>query len=228
MLADLNCWSSAPGHRAGRPCNSPSPAQHPTKTWPQWVNGTERVICSTAGRGQLRRTWLIAHSNVNGATQERTYAFVKGIDDHCNSRCHLRQICAKMASSEMALTTGRFPCRRYLSLKPRRGRRSCPTIICGSAFARRAAPTAGGLQGLSRARAWALVQQRRDRGVDYHLYRTEILGPLDPRLIADALLALGNGRVPVLLCYEQPELRPMVSPRDGGRVAGRGPRRRGA
>ncbi|HXP75974.1 MAG TPA: hypothetical protein VN823_17655 [Stellaceae bacterium] len=34
----------------------------------------------------------------------------------------------------------------------------------------------------------------------YHLYRTEILGPLDPRLIADALLALGNGRVPVLLC----------------------------
>jgi hypothetical protein len=38
----------------------------------------------------------------------------------------------------------------------------------------------------------------------YHLYRTEILGPLDPRLIADALLALGNGRVPVLLCYEQP------------------------
>jgi hypothetical protein len=39
----------------------------------------------------------------------------------------------------------------------------------------------------------------------YHLYRTEILGPLDPRLIADALLALGNGRVPVLLCYEQPD-----------------------
>ncbi len=38
----------------------------------------------------------------------------------------------------------------------------------------------------------------------YHLYRTEILGPLDPRFIADALLALGNGRVPVLLCYEQP------------------------
>jgi hypothetical protein len=38
----------------------------------------------------------------------------------------------------------------------------------------------------------------------YHLYRTEILGPLDPTLIADALLALGNGRVPVLLCYEQP------------------------
>jgi hypothetical protein len=39
----------------------------------------------------------------------------------------------------------------------------------------------------------------------YRLYRTEILGPLDPRLIADALLALGNGRVPVLLCYEQPD-----------------------
>ena len=62
----------------------------------------------------------------------------------------------------------------------------------------------------------------------YHLYRTEILGPLDPRLIADALLALGNGRVPVLLCYEQPELRPMVSPGDGGGVAGRGHRRHGA
>jgi hypothetical protein len=33
------------------------------------------------------------------------------------------------------------------------------------------------------------------------LYRSEILGPLDPRVV---LLGLANGRVPVLLCYEQP------------------------
>ena len=38
----------------------------------------------------------------------------------------------------------------------------------------------------------------------YQLYRTEILGRLDPRLVADALLGLGGGRVPVLLCYEPP------------------------
>jgi hypothetical protein len=34
-------------------------------------------------------------------------------------------------------------------------------------------------------------------------YRAEILGPLDPRQVADDLLALGNGRIPVLLCYER-------------------------
>ena len=38
----------------------------------------------------------------------------------------------------------------------------------------------------------------------YRLYRTEILGRLDPRLVADALLGLAGGRVPVLLCYELP------------------------
>lgn len=36
------------------------------------------------------------------------------------------------------------------------------------------------------------------------LYRTEILGRLDPRLVADALVGLAAGRVPVLLCYERP------------------------
>jgi len=36
------------------------------------------------------------------------------------------------------------------------------------------------------------------------LYRSEILGRLDPRVVADALLGLANGRIPVLLCYEQP------------------------
>ena len=38
----------------------------------------------------------------------------------------------------------------------------------------------------------------------YKLYRTEILGCLDPRVVADALLGLAAGHVPVLLCYEQP------------------------
>lgn len=38
----------------------------------------------------------------------------------------------------------------------------------------------------------------------YRLYREEILGPLDPKLIADSLLDMGNGRIPVMLCYEQP------------------------
>jgi hypothetical protein len=41
-------------------------------------------------------------------------------------------------------------------------------------------------------------------GEYYRLYRTEILGPLDPKLIAESLLALGNGRVPFLLCHERP------------------------
>lgn len=34
-------------------------------------------------------------------------------------------------------------------------------------------------------------------------YRAEILGPLTPRQVADDLLALGNGRIPVMLCYER-------------------------
>jgi hypothetical protein len=43
-------------------------------------------------------------------------------------------------------------------------------------------------------------------GIDeyYHRYRTEILGPLDPRAIADTLTNLAGGLVPVLLCYERP------------------------
>jgi len=36
------------------------------------------------------------------------------------------------------------------------------------------------------------------------LYRTEILGRLDPRLVVDALVGLAAGRVPVLLCFERP------------------------
>ena len=36
------------------------------------------------------------------------------------------------------------------------------------------------------------------------LYAEEILAPLDPRLVADALVCLGDGRVPVLLCFERP------------------------
>ena len=45
-----------------------------------------------------------------------------------------------------------------------------------------------------------------DVGIEEYckLYRTEILGCLDPRVVADALLGLAAGRVPVLLCYEQP------------------------
>jgi hypothetical protein len=43
-------------------------------------------------------------------------------------------------------------------------------------------------------------------GIDeyYHLYRTEILGPLDPRRVADDLTRLAGGLVPVILCYERP------------------------
>src|ERR1019366_452407 len=38
----------------------------------------------------------------------------------------------------------------------------------------------------------------------YHLYRTEVLGPLNPRTVADDLVRLGGGLVPVILCYERP------------------------
>ena len=43
-------------------------------------------------------------------------------------------------------------------------------------------------------------------GIDeyYHRYRTEILGPLDPGLVADDLLRLGAGSIPVMLCFERP------------------------
>ena len=43
-------------------------------------------------------------------------------------------------------------------------------------------------------------------GIDeyYHLYRTEILAPLDPRAVADDLIRLAGGLVPVILCYERP------------------------
>jgi hypothetical protein len=41
--------------------------------------------------------------------------------------------------------------------------------------------------------------------VEYvQLYRAEILAPLDPRAVADELLAMAAGRVPVLLCFERP------------------------
>lgn len=36
-----------------------------------------------------------------------------------------------------------------------------------------------------------------------HLYRTEILGPLDPRVVAAELAAMANGGVPVMLCFER-------------------------
>jgi hypothetical protein len=38
----------------------------------------------------------------------------------------------------------------------------------------------------------------------YNLYRTEILAPLDPRAVADDLIRLAGGLVPVILCYERP------------------------
>ena len=43
-------------------------------------------------------------------------------------------------------------------------------------------------------------------GIDeyYSRYRTEILGPLDPRKVRDDLDGLAAGRTPVLLCYERP------------------------
>ena len=43
-------------------------------------------------------------------------------------------------------------------------------------------------------------------GVDeyYHRYQTEILGPLDPRVIAAELVDLARGGIPVMLCYERP------------------------
>jgi hypothetical protein len=37
----------------------------------------------------------------------------------------------------------------------------------------------------------------------YRLYRTEILGLLDPRVIASELIDLAGGKEPVLLCYER-------------------------
>jgi hypothetical protein len=43
-------------------------------------------------------------------------------------------------------------------------------------------------------------------GIDeyHHLYRTEILGPLDPRTVVSALNELAGGLIPVVLCYERP------------------------
>ena len=43
-------------------------------------------------------------------------------------------------------------------------------------------------------------------GIDeyYHLYRTEILHPLNPHTVADDLTRLAGGLVPVILCYERP------------------------
>ena len=43
-------------------------------------------------------------------------------------------------------------------------------------------------------------------GIDeyYTRYRTEILGPLDPRKVADDLRRLSLGKIPTLLCYERP------------------------
>lgn len=38
----------------------------------------------------------------------------------------------------------------------------------------------------------------------YHRYRTEILGPLNPRTVAEDLHRLAGGKVPVILCYERP------------------------
>jgi len=38
----------------------------------------------------------------------------------------------------------------------------------------------------------------------YHLYRTEILGPLNPRAVADELAEMALGHIPVLLCFERP------------------------
>ena len=37
----------------------------------------------------------------------------------------------------------------------------------------------------------------------YHRYRTEILGPLDPRAVAAELADMANGGVAVMLCYER-------------------------
>jgi hypothetical protein len=43
-------------------------------------------------------------------------------------------------------------------------------------------------------------------GVDeyYHRYQTEILGALDPRVIAAEMIDLARGGIPVMLCYERP------------------------
>ena len=49
----------------------------------------------------------------------------------------------------------------------------------------------------------------------YQLYRTEILGRLDPRAVADHLTQLSGGRVPVLLCYERPPAQPAMISGDG-------------
>ncbi len=42
-------------------------------------------------------------------------------------------------------------------------------------------------------------------GILHHLYRTEILSALDPRVVAEELTAMAGGRVPVMLCYEKPD-----------------------
>jgi hypothetical protein len=37
----------------------------------------------------------------------------------------------------------------------------------------------------------------------YYLYRSEILAPLDPRVIASELIDLAKGSIPVMVCYER-------------------------
>jgi hypothetical protein len=44
-------------------------------------------------------------------------------------------------------------------------------------------------------------------GVDEYCYRyrTEILGRLNPKVVADRLTRIAEGRTPVLVCYERPD-----------------------
>ena len=49
----------------------------------------------------------------------------------------------------------------------------------------------------------------------YYLYRTEILGRLDPRAVADRLTELAGGLVPVLLCFERPPAQAAMISGDG-------------
>jgi hypothetical protein len=41
----------------------------------------------------------------------------------------------------------------------------------------------------------------------YHLYKTEILAPLNPQVVLGDLVELSLGKVPVLLCFERPNGR---------------------
>jgi len=108
-------------------------------------------------------------------------------------------------------------------IKTGRGRRAARRSSAGRYIARRASVACRRATGLSRARAWALVQQRRHRGVTTTSTERDPSARSTPGSLPTRCSRRQRPRAsPALLRATRP--RPNVSPRDGSGVAGRGPR----